>query len=481
MILWTLLGFIIYRLIWSKLWLNTSLDQLIESEREMVKIFSDEKANGFTVESKTVAGLGTLIVSAASTTTTHEDGADSHIKKTLHPNKKENIVLIHGYAGANGYWAPCFESLFPRFNIFCVEMRGWGRSDRVPPKEKTADEVLAFFASTMEAWRIEMGLETFVLCGHSLGAHCAASYATRHPHNVSHLILASPPGIALPPKYTWDKLSPSTWEAFKENNNGPAISAAGDVFHRDRDDEEAVIANPENDNLPSSPSPSTKIEKVQGSPFLRLLRDFYPVLSFVISSNFTPGDVVRWLGPFGHSYVWNTIALRLSRCKAGSFFHAVTPSQLKAMADYTFHNFALPPSGERTLGVIFFVTKEGVHVRKPLIAWLRGKKLRRTSICSNSPPQETSPLLNAGGGSEIPRIHCPVSIIFGSRKNDWTNDGCCGFQLTQQLEREGIQGRVYEMKESGHLVYLEDPLEFCDLLIKAVDGHDVGSESNASE
>eukprot|EP00301_Raphidiophrys_heterophryoidea_P005892 c12424_g2_i1.p1 GENE.c12424_g2_i1~~c12424_g2_i1.p1 ORF type:complete len:425 (-),score=89.45 c12424_g2_i1:9-1283(-) len=65
---------------------------------------------------------------------------------------------------------------------------------------RTPTDAVNFFVNGLEQWRQSLGLEKFVLIGHSLGGYLAARYALAHPHRLSSLVLASPAGLVeLPP------------------------------------------------------------------------------------------------------------------------------------------------------------------------------------------------------------------------------------------------------------------------------------------
>lgn len=48
---------------------------------------------------------------------------------------------------------------------------------------------------SIEEWRKEMKLNSFILLGHSMGGFLAASYSISYPDKVRHLILADPWGF----------------------------------------------------------------------------------------------------------------------------------------------------------------------------------------------------------------------------------------------------------------------------------------------
>ncbi len=51
------------------------------------------------------------------------------------------------------------------------------------------------FVEYLEKWRLAMGLEKFILLGHSFGGYLSAAYSIKYPMHVRHLILNDPWGI----------------------------------------------------------------------------------------------------------------------------------------------------------------------------------------------------------------------------------------------------------------------------------------------
>lgn len=84
-------------------------------------------------------------------------------------------------------------------------------SPRAPPPRSTA-EAEDFFLHALERWRQEMGIERFILVGHSLGGYLSAVYALRHPERVEKLLLLGPAGVPAKPA----DFSP---EAFRKRAN----------------------------------------------------------------------------------------------------------------------------------------------------------------------------------------------------------------------------------------------------------------------
>lgn len=53
----------------------------------------------------------------------------------------------------------------------------------------------------MEKWREKMGLESFFLAGHSLGAYLSGLYASKYQQHIRKLVLMSPAGVKARPDH----------------------------------------------------------------------------------------------------------------------------------------------------------------------------------------------------------------------------------------------------------------------------------------
>jgi len=107
------------------------------------------------------------------------------------------VVFAHSLAGNSSQWKAQLEHLRPYRRAVAFDFRGHGRS--VPAKN--GDYSIAGMASDISAVVDSLGLERFVLVGHSMGGGAALVYAGAHPERVAGLLLVDPIGDAkqIPP------------------------------------------------------------------------------------------------------------------------------------------------------------------------------------------------------------------------------------------------------------------------------------------
>lgn len=142
--------------------------------------------------------------------------------RTVHTDKSADVsrlplVLLHGFAAGLGFWTFNIDHLSKQQNVYAIDLLGFGRSSR-PNFPSEAEEVEKVYVDSIEEWRQRMGLNKFVLCGHSFGGYLACAYALKHPENISHLVLADPWGFPEQPPPGEEKMSRFVKVAFKVVN-----------------------------------------------------------------------------------------------------------------------------------------------------------------------------------------------------------------------------------------------------------------------
>ena len=108
------------------------------------------------------------------------------------------LVMIHGFGCGIPQFYKNFDHLHSNRKLYAIDLPGFARSTRVnftPDAEKCEQE----FVDYIEKWREGVGLEKFILLGHSLGAFLSCCYTMQHPNRVRHLILDDPWGFPQKP------------------------------------------------------------------------------------------------------------------------------------------------------------------------------------------------------------------------------------------------------------------------------------------
>ena len=106
------------------------------------------------------------------------------------PGDPPPIVCLHPSSHYGRIWEWVAERLAPTFRVIAPDQRGHGDSGwRTPASGAAAED----YAADVESLAERLGLERFVLAGHSLGARTGMVYAALHPARVSHLVLVGGP------------------------------------------------------------------------------------------------------------------------------------------------------------------------------------------------------------------------------------------------------------------------------------------------
>eukprot|EP01017_Pseudomicrothorax_dubius_P025580 TRINITY_DN2778_c0_g1_i2.p1 TRINITY_DN2778_c0_g1~~TRINITY_DN2778_c0_g1_i2.p1 ORF type:complete len:341 (-),score=56.95 TRINITY_DN2778_c0_g1_i2:111-1133(-) len=130
------------------------------------------------------------------------------------------LVLLHGYAACNAYFAKLLPILTQRYNVYCLDHPGTALSSRKSVDWNSSEECISYFVESLEKWRKKVGLERFFLGGHSFGGFISVCYARKYGQHVKALLLISPAGITKQTPITeqelrtrWKK-APFFWKIF---------------------------------------------------------------------------------------------------------------------------------------------------------------------------------------------------------------------------------------------------------------------------
>lgn len=106
------------------------------------------------------------------------------------------LVFLHYYGGSARTWNGVADALCDRYRTVALDHRGWGESAAPADGYRIAD-----LAADAEGVIAALGLQRYVLVGHSMGGKVAQLIASRRPHGLEALVLVapSPPSATLLP------------------------------------------------------------------------------------------------------------------------------------------------------------------------------------------------------------------------------------------------------------------------------------------
>ncbi|MDE2787798.1 MAG: alpha/beta hydrolase [Chloroflexota bacterium] len=95
------------------------------------------------------------------------------------------LVLLHGLRGHAHVWADVAESLCGDYHVYAVDQRGRGDTDHAPGGDYSTEAFVADLLGFVDA----VGLDKFVLFGHSMGGRNSMAFAGEHPERLERLCI----------------------------------------------------------------------------------------------------------------------------------------------------------------------------------------------------------------------------------------------------------------------------------------------------
>ncbi len=95
------------------------------------------------------------------------------------------MVLLHGLRGHAHSWDDVSAAMCQDYHVLALDQRGRGDSDWAPSGDYSTEAYVADLAAFCEA----LGLDSFLLAGHSMGGRNSMAFTARYPEKVQKLII----------------------------------------------------------------------------------------------------------------------------------------------------------------------------------------------------------------------------------------------------------------------------------------------------
>ena len=207
------------------------------------------------------------------------------------------VVFVHSLAGNSTHWSKQLEHLRRTRRAVALDLRGHGRSER----PRNGDYTIAGMAGDVAAVVDTLGLDKFVLVGHSMGGGVALEYAGAHPDRVAGLVLVDPigDGKQIPPAEAKAYLA-----GFESNYDSTSQGYWTSIAGPDRAIRKRLLADLE--ATPQEAVVQVLRDVMQFDPHPALARYQGPALSIVTPQNDMPMSLHRLGKGMPHRIVTGT-------------------------------------------------------------------------------------------------------------------------------------------------------------------------------
>ena len=98
---------------------------------------------------------------------------------------KSTMVLLHGLRGHSHSWDDVSQAMCRDFRVLALDQRGRGDSEWARDGDYTTDAYVA----DADGFIQELGLDSFILVGHSMGGRNSLAFAGRYPEKLEKLVI----------------------------------------------------------------------------------------------------------------------------------------------------------------------------------------------------------------------------------------------------------------------------------------------------
>ena len=98
---------------------------------------------------------------------------------------KPPMVLLHGLRGHAHSWDDVSQAMCRDFRVLALDQRGRGDSEWA----KDGDYTTNAYVADLDGFIRELGLESFILVGHSMGGRNSLAFAGRYPEKLQRLVI----------------------------------------------------------------------------------------------------------------------------------------------------------------------------------------------------------------------------------------------------------------------------------------------------